>query len=189
MFVQSDADEVIRPAKVPRSMRSLQEIKTEVTPGNKGRRWSCSEDILLLEAHREFGSSWADVSKKMNGRSHGSVKKRFSYICSRETMRIKAELGLPEAGMPQDSRRLATAESKLSVEPLGPVNASSFQAGGGPAGESSGSSSVGKSDVSASARCVVSQAWLDILEMKKMGIRESSLKLTTLDELADFLEL
>ncbi|CDK29962.1 unnamed protein product [Kuraishia capsulata CBS 1993] len=53
---------------------------TSVDPSLKKGSWTAEEDEMLIEAFKEFGTSWTNVAKRLEGRSAGQCSKRYNDV-------------------------------------------------------------------------------------------------------------
>lgn len=46
--------------------------------------WSEAEEQLFVDAHRELGNQWAEIARRLHGRSENAVKNHFNATLRRK---------------------------------------------------------------------------------------------------------
>lgn len=64
--------------------------------------WSEEEDKALIEAHAEIGNKWAEIAKRLPGRTENSIKNHWNATKRRQFSRRKCRTKYPRPSILQD---------------------------------------------------------------------------------------
>jgi Myb-like DNA-binding domain len=51
-----------------------------LSPSLKKGKWTTSEELMILEKHKEFGNKWSEIAAALDGRTENQVKNRFKSL-------------------------------------------------------------------------------------------------------------
>ncbi|XP_050225723.1 transcription factor MYB98-like [Mercurialis annua] len=71
-------------------------------PDIKKEIWSEEEDKVLIEAHAEIGNKWAEIAKKLPGRTENSIKNHWNATKRRQYSKRKCRSKYPRGSLLQD---------------------------------------------------------------------------------------
>lgn len=64
--------------------------------------WSNEEDKILIEAHAEIGNKWAEIAKKLPGRTENSIKNHWNATKRRQYSKRKCRSKYPRPSLLQE---------------------------------------------------------------------------------------
>lgn len=64
--------------------------------------WSEEEDKVLIEAHAEIGNKWAEIAKRLPGRTENSIKNHWNATKRRQYSKRKCRSKYPRGSLLQD---------------------------------------------------------------------------------------
>jgi len=64
--------------------------------------WNCEEDKILIEAHAEVGNKWAEIAKRLPGRTENSIKNHWNATKRRQYSKRKCRSKYPRGTLLQE---------------------------------------------------------------------------------------
>lgn len=76
--------------------------------------WSEEEDRVLIEAHTEIGNKWAEIAKRLPGRTENSIKNHWNATKRRQYSKRKCRSKYPRCSLLQDYIKSLNLDSNTS---------------------------------------------------------------------------
>ncbi|KAA0057864.1 transcription factor MYB98-like [Cucumis melo var. makuwa] len=84
-------------------------------PDIKKDTWSEEEDRVLIEAHSEIGNKWAEIAKRLPGRTENSIKNHWNATKRRQYSKRKCRSKYPRCSLLQDYIKSLNLDSNNAV--------------------------------------------------------------------------
>ncbi|KAK2663746.1 hypothetical protein Ddye_002320 [Dipteronia dyeriana] len=85
-------------------------------PDIKKDIWSEEEDKALIEAHVEIGNKWAEIAKRLPGRTENSIKNHWNATKRRQFSKRKCRSKYPRGSLLQDYIKSLNLDSSTSAK-------------------------------------------------------------------------
>ncbi|GAV58375.1 Myb_DNA-bind_6 domain-containing protein, partial [Cephalotus follicularis] len=83
-------------------------------PDIKKVTWNEEEDKVLIEAHVEIGNKWAEIAKRLPGRTENSIKNHWNATKRRQLSKRKCRTKHPRGSLLQDYIKSLNLDSSTS---------------------------------------------------------------------------
>ncbi|KAJ6688173.1 hypothetical protein OIU74_016810 [Salix koriyanagi] len=87
--------------------------------------WSVDEDKVLIQAHSELGNRWAEIAKRLPGRTENSIKNHWNATKRKQYSKRKCRPKYPKASLLQDYIKSLNLDSGIAGRGLGRGTAAS----------------------------------------------------------------
>uniref|UniRef100_A0A6N2LGL6 Uncharacterized protein n=1 Tax=Salix viminalis TaxID=40686 RepID=A0A6N2LGL6_SALVM len=94
-------------------------------PNIKKETWSVDEDKVLIQAHSELGNRWAEIAKRLPGRTENSIKNHWNATKRKQYSKRKCRPKYPKASLLQDYIKSLNLDSGIAGRGLGRSTAAS----------------------------------------------------------------
>ncbi|GMI99462.1 hypothetical protein HRI_003615500 [Hibiscus trionum] len=85
-------------------------------PDIKKDTWSEEEDKVLIQAHIEIGNKWAEIAKRLPGRTENSIKNHWNATKRRQFSKRKCRSKYPRGSILQEYIKSLNLESKATAD-------------------------------------------------------------------------
>ncbi|CAK7328882.1 unnamed protein product [Dovyalis caffra] len=93
-------------------------------PDIKKDTWSVEEDKVLIQAHSELGNKWAEIAKRLPGRTENSIKNHWNATKRKQYSKRKCRPKYPKASLLQDYIKSLNLDSGITGRVVGITTAS-----------------------------------------------------------------